>query len=275
MVEDLRVRNFSPTTQRAYIYAVARFAQHFGKSPELLGPEDIRAYQLHLLSKQLAWSTFKVSVCALRFLYGVTLGKDWAVRHIPYSRQPHKLPVTLSLAELQQFFAAIPNLKHRAALMTAYAAGLRVSEVVALKITDIDSQRMVIHIEQGKGRKDRYVMLSPRLLMLLRTYWKTVRPKEWLFTGYKPNQHLSVRALQVVCHNAWQNSGLTKPVTMHSLRHCFATHLLEKGTDLRTIQLLMGHRSLATTGRYLSVATSSICSTASPLDLLAEAGFQD
>jgi len=275
MVEDLRVRNFSPTTQRAYIYAVARFAQHFGKSPELLGPEDIRAYQLHLLSKQLAWSTFKVSVCALRFLYGVTLGKDWAVRHIPYPRQPRKLPVILSLAELQQFFAAIPNLKHRAALMTAYAAGLRVSEVVALKITDIDSQRMVIHIEQGKGRKDRYVMLSPRLLMLLRTYWKTVRPKEWLFTGYKPNQHLSVRALQVVCHNAWQNSGLTKPVTMHSLRHCFATHLLEKGTDLRTIQLLMGHRSLATTGRYLSVATSSICSTASPLDLLAEAGFQD
>jgi integrase/recombinase XerD len=275
MLEDLRVRNFSPTTQRAYIYAVARFAQHFGKSPELLGPEDIRAYQLHLLSKQLAWSTFKVSVCALRFLYGVTLGKDWAVRHIPYPRQPRKLPVILSLAELQQFFEAIPNLKHRAALMTAYAAGLRVSEVVALKITDIDSQRMVIRIEQGKGRKDRYVMLSPRLLMLLRTYWKTVRPKEWLFTGYKPNQHLSVRALQVVCHNAWQNSGLTKPVMMHSLRHCFATHLLEKGTDLRTIQLLMGHRSLATTGRYLSVATSSVCSTASPLDLLAEAGFQD
>jgi len=275
MVEDLRVRNFSPTTQRAYIYAVARFAQHFGKSPELLGPDEIRVYQLHLLSKQLAWSTFNVSVCALRFLYGVTLGKDWAVRHIPYPRQPRKLPVILSLAELQQFFAAIPNLKHRAALMTAYAAGLRVSEVVALKITDIDSQRMVIHIEQGKGRKDRYVMLSPRLLMLLRTYWKTVRPKEWLFTGYKPNQHLSVRALQVVCHNAWQNSGLTKPVTMHSLRHCFATHLLEKGTDLRTIQLLMGHRSLSTTGRYLSVATSSICSTTSPLDLLAETGSPD
>jgi integrase/recombinase XerD len=205
----------------------------------------------------------------------VTLGKDWAVRHISYPRRPRKLPVILSLAELQQFFEAIPNLKHRAALMTAYAAGLRVSEVVALKITDIDSQRMVIRIEQGKGRKDRYVMLSPRLLTLLRTYWKTVRPKEWLFTGYKPNQHLSVRALQVVCHNAWQNSGLTKPVTMHSLRHCFATHLLEKGTDLRTIQLLMGHRSLATTGRYLSVATSSICATASPLDLLPEADSRD
>jgi integrase/recombinase XerD len=275
MIEDLRVRNFSPTTQRAYIYAVARFAQHFGKSPELLGPEDIRVYQLHLLSKQLAWSTFNVSVCALRFLYGVTLGKDWAVRHIPYPRQPRKLPVILSLAELQQFFAAILNLKHRAALMTAYAAGLRVSEVVALKISDIDSQRMVIRVEQGKGHKDRYVMLSPRLLTLLRTYWKTVRPKEWLFPGAEPNQHLSVRTLQVICHNAWQNSGLTKPVTKHLLRHCFATHLLEKGTDLRTIQLLMGHRSLATTGRYLSVATSSICATASPLDLLAETDFKD
>jgi site-specific recombinase XerD len=159
--------------------------------------------------------------------------------------------------------------------MTAYAAGLRVSEVVALKVTDIDSQRMVIRVEQGKGCKDRYVMLSPRLLILLRTYWKTVRPKEWLFPGAQPNQHLSARTLQAVCHNAWQNSGLTKPVTMHSLRHCFATHLLENGTDLRTIQLLMGHRSLSTTGRYLSVATSSICSTSSPLDLLAEAGSKD
>jgi integrase/recombinase XerD len=159
--------------------------------------------------------------------------------------------------------------------MTAYAAGLRVSEVVALKVTDIDSQRMVIRVEQGKGGKDRYVMLSPRLLTLLRTYWKTVRPQQWLFPGRNPSGHLTVRTRQVVCHHAWQNSGLTKPVTMHSLRHCFATHLLEQGTDLRTIQLLMGHRSLTTTGRYLSVATSSICATASPLDLLAEAGFQD
>jgi integrase/recombinase XerD len=275
MIEDLRVRNFSPTTQRDYVYAVAQFAQYFGKSPELLGPEDIRTYQQHLLSKQLAWGTFNARVCALRFLYRVTLGKEWAVEHIAYPRRPRKLPVILSLAELQQFFAAIVNLKHRAALMTAYAAGLRVSEVVALKVTDIDSQRMVIRVEQGKGGKDRYVMLSPRLLTLLRTYWKTVRPKEWLFPGRNPSGHLTVRTLQVVCHNAWQNSGLTKPVTMHSLRHCFATHLLEKGTDLRTIQLLMGHRSLATTGRYLSVATSSICATASPLDLLAEAGFRD
>lgn len=274
MLEDLRVRNFSPTTQRDYVYAVAQFAQHFGKSPELLGPEDIRAYQQHLLTKRLAWGTFNTRVCALRFLYRVTLGKEWAVEHIAYPRRSRKLPVILSLAELQQFFAAIANLKHRAALMTAYAAGLRVSEVVALKITDIDSQRMVIRVEQGKGGKDRYVMLSPRLLILLRSYWKTARPKQWLFPGRNRSGHLNVRTLQVVCQRARQNSGLTKPVTMHSLRHCFATHLLEQGTDLRTIQLLMGHRSLVTTGRYLSVATSSICATASPLDLLAEAGLR-
>ena len=197
MIEDLRVRNFSPTTQRDYVYAVAQFAQHFGKSPELLGPEDIRAYQQHLLAKQLAWGTFNVRVCALRFLYRVTLGQEWAVEHLAYPRRPRKLPVILSLAELQQFFAAIANLKHRAALMTAYAAGLRVSEVVALKITDIDRQRMVIRVEQGKGGKDRYVMLSPRLLTLLRTYWKTVRPKDWLFPGRNPSGHLCVRTLQV------------------------------------------------------------------------------
>jgi integrase/recombinase XerD len=274
MLEDLQVRNFSPTTQRSYIYAVAQFARHFGKSPELLGPEDIRAYQRHLLSKQVAWSTFNVSVCALRFLYRVTLGKDWVVQHIPYPRQPRKLPTILSLAEVQQFLEAIPNLKHRAALMTAYAAGLRVSEVVALKLTDIDSQRMVIRVEQGKGCKDRYVMLSPRLLTLLRAYWKVVRPKAWLFPGCPPDHHLSVRTLQAACHHAWQNSGLAKPVTTHSLRHCFATHLLEKGTDLRNIQLLLGHRGLSTTARYLNVATSSVCSTSSPFDLLDGSGSQ-
>ena len=169
---------------------------------------------------------------------------------------------------MEQFFAAIPNLKHRAALMTAYAAGLRVSEVVALKVRDIDSQRMVVLVEQGKGRKDRYVMLSPRLLTILRAYWKVVRPKDWLFPGRGLQGHLSVRTLQTVCRDARINSGLTKPVTMHTLRHCFATHLLEHGTDLRTIQLLLGHRSLNTTARYLKVATSTVCSTTSPLDLL-------
>lgn len=273
MSEDMQVRNLSPITQRDYLYAVARFAKHFGKPPDQLGAEEIRAYQLHLISKRIAWSTLRVVVCALRFFYRVTLDRDWIIQHHPYPRPERKLPVVLSLAEVQQFLEAIPNLKHRAALMTAYAAGLRVSEVVALKIADIDSQRMVIRIEQGKGRKDRYVMLSPRLLTILRTYWKIVRPKPWLFPGQESGQHLSVRTLQTACRNAAQDSGLTKPVTMHSLRHCFATHLLEKGTDLRTIQLLLGHRSLSTTARYLKVATSSVCSTSSPFDLLDGPGF--
>ena len=268
MIEDLRMRNFSPTTQRAYVYAVAQFAQHFGKSPELLGPEDIRSYQQHLLSKQLAWTTFNVSVCALRFLYRVTLGKDWVVQHIAYPRLPRKLPIILSLAELQQFFDVIRNLKHRAALMTAYAAGLRVSEVVALKVTDIDSQRMVIRVRQGKGAKDRYVVLSPRLLPLLRTYWTTCHPTEWLFPGRVPGHPLTTRQVTRICHEVRQRAGLTKAVSAHTLRHSFATHLLEAGTDLRRIQLLLGHRRLTTTARYLHVSPQLGLTIQSPLDLL-------
>jgi integrase/recombinase XerD len=268
MIEDMQVRNLAPVTQKNYVDAVARFARHFGKSPEVLGPDEIRAYQQHLVSRGICWSTFNISICALRFLYRVTLQREWIIPHLPYPRQPRKLPIILSQAEVEQFFGAIPNLKHRAALMTAYAAGLRVSEVVALKVIDIDSKRMVIRVEQGKGRKDRYVMLSPRLLRILRTYWKVVRAKDWLFPGREPHGHLSVRSLQKACCDARINSGLKKPVTMHTLRHCFATHLLERGTDLRTIQLLLGHRSLSTTARYLKVATSSVCSTTSPFDLL-------
>lgn len=267
MIEDLQVRNLSPVTQRDYLYAVANFAKHFGAPPDQLGPEDIRAYQVHLVSKKIAWSSLRVIVCALRFLYCVTLGKNWTVQQIPYPRPERKLPVVLSLAEVTQFLEAIPNLKHRAALMTAYAAGLRVSEVVALKVTDIDSRRMVLRVEQGKGRRDRYVMLSPRLLILLRTYWKATRPQGWLFPGHKPNQRLSVRSVQLACQHACQGSGVAKRVTVHTLRHSFATHLLEAGTDLRTIQLLLGHRSLATTARYTHVAANTVCSTTSPLDL--------
>ncbi len=177
-------------------------------------------------------------------------------------------PGRKSLAEMAQFLGTITNLKHRAALMTAYAAGLRVSEVVNLKVTDIDSQRMVIRVQQGKGRKDRYVMLSPQLLLVLRSYWRAVRPKDWLFPGRKAT-HLSVRMVQVACRQAHQASGLAKRVTVHTLRHSFATHLLEAGTDVRTIQLLLGHRSLATTACYTHVATTTVCATPSPLDLLA------
>jgi integrase/recombinase XerD len=268
MSEDLQLRNFSPLTQRRYLDAVAKFAHHFGRSPDQLGPEHIRAYQLHLLSHQRSYSSVRIVVSALRFFYHITLGRDWAIEEIPYPRQKRTLPVILSLAEVAQFLGAITHLKHRAALMTAYAAGLRVSEVVNLKVTDIDSQRMVIRIQQGKGRKDRYVMLSPQLLVVLRTYWKAVRPHDWLFPG-RHGTHLGVRMVQVACQQAHQASGLAKRVTVHTLRHSFATHLLEAGTDVRTIQLLLGHRSLATTACYTHVATSTVCATPSPLDLLA------
>ncbi|MGE0683435.1 MAG: tyrosine-type recombinase/integrase [Candidatus Binatia bacterium] len=269
MLEDLRLRGLAPHTAYLYLRAVADFARHFGQAPDQLGPEHIRTYQLHLLNKPVSYSTLTIVVSALRFFYRVTLGKDWAIERIPSPKRERRLPVVLSLTEVAQFFAAVDNLKHRMVLMTMYAAGLRVSEAVHLKVSDIDSARMVIRIEQGKGRKDRYVMLSPSLLTLLRAYWKAVRPHHWLFPGREPDSHLSIRSVQWICRDAWQHSGLTKKVHVHMLRHSFATHLLEAGTDLRTIQLLLGHRSLNSTARYTHVAASAIGSTPSPFDLLA------
>jgi site-specific recombinase XerD len=272
MLEDLSLRGLSQRTMQLYLRAVADFARHFGQSPDQLGPEHIRTYQLHLLHKPVSYSTLRIVVSALRFFYRVTLGKDWAIERIPSPKRDRHLPVVLSLAEVAQFFAVVDNLKHRMVLMTMYAAGLRVSEVVHLKVSDIDSARMVIRIEQGKGRKDRSVMLSPSLLTLLRTYWKAVRPHEWLFPGRDLDTPISIRSVQWVCHEAWQRSGLTKQVNVHMLRHSLATHLLEAGTDLRTIQLLLGHRSTASTARYTHIATSALGSTPSPFDLLARQG---
>jgi site-specific recombinase XerD len=214
-------------------------------------------------------SYFNVIVAALRFLYMVTLGQEWAISKLVFQKKPRKLPMVLSIEEVGRFLAAVPDLRNRTVLITAYAAGLRVFEVVALRPADIDSQRMTLRVAQGKGRKERLVMLSPRLLTLLRTYWKMERPKgEWLFPGREPGQHLSIRSVQLVCQMARETAKLDKHVTMHSLRHSFATHLLESGTELRTIQLLLGHRSLSTTAHYLHVATSQVCATTSPLDRL-------
>jgi site-specific recombinase XerD len=268
MCEEMQIRNLSPATQRTYLTAVTQFAQHFGQSPAELGPDQIRAYQLHLLAQQRSISTLTITVCALRFLYQVTLGQDWAVEAIPYPRQPKQLPIVLSLAEVAQLLAATPGIKQQALLATTYAAGLRVSEVVHLKVSDIDSQRMVIRVHQGKGRKDRYVMLSPRLLEILRTYWRTKRPTEWLFPGNPCTKPMVTRSVNRVCGQAVHRAGLTKPVTVHTLRHSFATHLLEAGVDVRTIQLLLGHRSLRTTAGYLHVALHKVQTTPSPLDLL-------
>jgi len=271
MTEDLRVRNRSARTIKTYISQVAKFAQHFKKSPALLGPEEIRQYQVYLVyERRVSWSHFNQSVCALRFLYHHTLRREWAISHIPFPRQPKKLPVVLSQSEVQRFLEAIRKLKYRAILMTAYAAGLRLSEVTHLQVSDIDSQRLTIRVRQGKGQKDRYVMLSPTLLELLRVYWRVERPGTWLFPGRTPDLPISVTSVQRVCHRAGVDAGLSKRVTVRMLRHCFATHLLEAGTNVRVIQTLLGHRSLSTTQRYTHVSTQTVRATPSPLELLAQ-----
>jgi site-specific recombinase XerD len=268
MIEDMKIRNLSSTTQRCYVHAVAKFAQHFNRSPDRLGLAEIRSYQIHLTSAGTSWAGFNVAVCALRFFYGITLGRAAMVDRIPYARKRRQLPVILSIDEIAPFLAAVPSLKHRTALMTAYAAGLRVSEVVHLKIDDIDSSRMLIRVEQGKGGRDRYVMLSPQLLIVLRAYWREARPTHWLFPGQDESRPLDASVLQWACRNARTAAKLGKPVTVHTLRHSFATHLLEAGTDIRTIQVLLGHRDLSTTARYTQVAATTIGNTVSPFDRL-------
>ena len=271
MTEDMQVRNLSPHTQASYLQQVSLFARYFRTSPDALTPEHIRAYQIYLTNeKKLATNSIHTAVSALRFLYKVTLKKEWAFEQdIPLPKKPQKLPVILSPEEVLHFLGCVERGKHRVILTTCYAAGLRISEAVRLKATAIDSARMVIRVEQGKGRKDRYVMLSPKLLEILRSYWKSVRPKQWLFPGSRDDRPITKDAVQAACQKAHRLSGLSKPVTPHSLRHAFAVHLLESGTaEVRAIQLLLGHRSLATTTRYLHIATSKVCATSSPLDLL-------
>jgi len=269
MLEDMGIRNLAENTQSAYLQQIAAYSRYFNRSPDQLGPEEIRTYQLYLMEvRALTPSSICVATGALRFLYKVTLKRPWAVEEIPMPKRPRKLPEILSPEEVMHFLNAITNHKHRAILMTAYAAGLRVSEATHLKVTDIDSQRMMLRVEQGKGMKDRYVMLSARLLDVLRTYWKSARPTWWMFPGEVPGQPITREAVGLACQKARRDSGITKPITPHSLRHAFASHLLESGANLRTIQLLLGHRSLATTARYLKVATITVCATTSPFDLL-------
>ncbi len=270
MTEDMQIRNLSVHTQVTYKLQVSLFARYFNKSPELLGPEEIRAYQIYLTNeRKLATGSILVVTSALRFLYKVTLKKDWHFDDIiPAPKKPQTLPVVLSPKEVLQFLDSIANVKHRAILSCCYGAGLRISEAVRLTAPAIDSSRMVIRVEQGKGQKDRYVMLSPRLLEILRAWWLRERPKHWLFPGNLPDLHISRHAVNEACQKAHRLCRIPKPITPHSLRHAFAVHLLESGTDIRKIQLLLGHRSLATTARYLRIATSKVCSTTSPLDLL-------
>jgi integrase/recombinase XerD len=272
MIEELQLRNYAPNTITVYIRCVAQFAQHFRLSPDRLGLEHIRQYQLFLVQqKKVSWALFNQTVCALRFLYRHILHRDWMIEYIPYPRREDKLPVVLSPAEVAAVFEATHNLKHRTILMTIYAAGLRVSEVTHLRLSDIDSQRQVIRVRQGKGHKDRQVMLSPKLLEALRIYWKSYRPRVWLFPGESPERPVSSETVWRVCHQAGEAAHLSKPISPHTLRHCFATHLLEEAIDLRRIQVLLGHRNLKTTSRYLHVSNLAVRTTVSPLERLPDA----
>ena len=269
MIDDMTLRNLVPKTIESYVQRVSGFAQYFNTSPEHLGPDHVRAYLLHLVNeRRLSWSHYNQVRSALRFLYRVTLKQDWVMQDIVCAKKPRTLPVVLSSDELTRFFAAITNLKHRAILMTSYAAGLRLSEVTHLHVSDIDSQRMVIRVRQGKGQKDRYVMLSQNLLVVLREYWRVARPEDYLFPGVQSDKPISRRTVMNACRDAREIAGLGKSVTVRTLRHSFATHLLEAGADLRTIQILLGHRSLSTTARYTHVATAASQSTQSPFDRL-------
>jgi len=269
MIDDMTVRNFAPNTQESYLHQIDGFARHFNKSPERLGPEEIREYQIYLAKERhAAVGTRSVAVSALRFLYKVTLQRDWTVELIPTPKKETHLPVILSPEEVLRLLQAAPSFSHHVIFSTMYGTGMRVSETVHLRATDIDSQRMMIRVEQGKGRKDRYVQLSPKLLELLRSYWRLARPRVWLFPGQADNEPLSRDAVGQAVARASQRAGIHKRPSPHSLRHAYAVHLLEAGTDLRKIQLLLGHRSLSTTARYLRLATNTVCATTSPLDLL-------
>src|SRR3979411_291545 len=268
MIEDMTVRNLSPATQQSYVHAVSKFSRYFGRSPELLGLEEVRAFQVHLVATGISWPALNQTVCALRFFYGVTLGHHEIPERFPYAREPRKLPVVLSANEVVRFLEAGPSLKPRAALTTAYAAGLRASEAVGLRVGDVDSGRMVIRVEHGKGGKDRYVMLSAQLLGILRAYWKLTRPQRFLFPGRDPDTAVNVTVLHAACRSAYAAAGIAKKVSVHTLRHSFATHLLEQGTDIRIIQALLGHNNLSTTARYTRVSNGLIRRTESPLDRL-------
>jgi len=269
MLEDLQLRNYSPTTIRIYLHAIAEFARHFRTPPDQLDAEHIRRYQIFLIKeKKVSQPTFVQVVCALRFFYTHTLNRKIAIDRIPFPRRERKLPLILSRQEVQALLEAPRNLRHRALLAILYASGLRVSEVARLKVADIDRSRNVLWVRHGKGGKDRQALLPPKLRDLLRCYWRSQRPTDWLFPSSDSSQPISPKAIFLACRKAAQVAGIPKSVHPHSLRHAFATHLLEAGVDLRTIQTLLGHADLTTTARYLQVADTAVRATTSPLESL-------
>jgi integrase/recombinase XerD len=278
MLEDMQLRNLSPETQRSYVHYISGLARFYQTSPEHLGLEEIREYQLYLIDvRRYSPESVNSFVAAAKFLYNVTLETPWPEGVLPRARVPQKLPVVLSTVEIDEFFRHVCTIRYRAALMTAYGAGLRVSEVVALRIGDIDSNRMLIRVRQSKGGKDRYAMLSPRLLEVLRCWWRSQMqprrpkpsPEDWLFPGVRRGRHMNTESLQTVCREAARLAGIGKRVTVHTLRHSFATHMLEGGTDIRLIQALLGHGSIQTTTRYAAVSPNAIAHASSPLDRVA------
>jgi len=269
LIDDLRLRNYSPRTIEAYVSRIAQFARHFGRSPDQLGMEEVRAYQLHLVDQKASWSRFNQTVCALRFLFGTTLGRRDEVPLIAFGKRVHTLPSVLAPEEVVRLFEALPAGRLRLRFQVIYACGLRLSELLHLRPTDIDSRRMVVVVRQGKGRKDRLVPLSPRLLEELRVYWRQYRPTTWLFPGAGADGTLCGVSMQRQCQRAARKAGITKRCTPHTLRHSYATHLLEAGVDVITLQAILGHHDLRTTAHYIHVDTRRLRLTPSLLDLLA------
>ncbi len=275
MVEDMIARGLAPRTQEHYVWRVRLFARFFGRSPQVLGAREVHQFRSHLLlERHLSASTVNQTVAALHFLYEVTLRRPWVTRGLEYTRQRSGLPVVLSTEEVTLFFRTVRNILHRTVLLVAYGAGLRIAEATSLRVDDVDSKRGVLRVRRGKGQKDRYALLSPRLLEALRSYWRLARPEgPVLFPGIRPDRPVSISTVQRACANALRESGLDKHVTPHTFRHCFATHLLESGTDIFTVQFLLGHTELSTTARYLHVSSKVLLSTHSPLDQLDPSAF--
>jgi integrase/recombinase XerD len=269
LIDDMTIRKFAPKTQHDYVQRVKNFTAFLGRPPDTASFEDVRRYQLHLAASDVGVATLNQTVSTLRFFFRVTLKRHDIVEHTHFIHEPRKLPVVLSPEEVARLLDAAPGLKYKAALSAAYGAGLRATEVISLKVSDIDSKRMLIRVEQGKGRKDRYVMLSPHLLNLLRAWWKAARPQGWLFPGRDPAQPMTTRQLNRACHAAAQMAEINKRVSLHTLRHSFATHLLEQNIDVRVIQVLLGHAKLDTTALYTRVATKTISEVMSPLEHIA------
>ena len=267
-IDDLRLKNFSPKTIKVYVHAVAKFARHFGRSPDLLSPEDVREYLVHLLERGLARSTCVVVRNALRHLYTDTLGRADVFEKLPRPKRETKLPVVLSREEVHRLFCTVTNLKQKALFMVAYDAGLRLSEIIHLRLEDIDSERMVIRVRQGKGKKDRYARLTPGLLKLLREYWTVYRPKALLFPGATPDKVYDLATPGHLLKKVCRKAGITKRVSMHTLRHSFATHLLEAGTNLRVIQQLLGHDKIQTTSLYTHISLEELREAPSTMDML-------